>query len=45
MDSFDFLIEKGFDPMIIDNEGNTVLHMFAFGDIRDIEYDFIKNIC
>lgn len=43
-DSFASLVEKGYDPMIPDKGGNTILHVMAFGAIRDIEYDFIKEI-
>jgi len=28
--------------MLPDSEGNTILHMLAFGVIRDAEYDFVK---
>lgn len=30
--------------MIPDKVGNTILHIMAYGAIRDIEYDFIKEI-
>jgi hypothetical protein len=38
------LIEKGADPLIPDNVGNTILHILTYGTIRDVEYDFIKSI-
>lgn len=44
MDTFDLLIKSGADPMLTDNEGNTILHLMALGVIRDAEYDFIKAI-
>jgi ankyrin repeat protein len=42
MDTFDLLIKSGADPMLSDNNGNTILHLMALGVIRDAEYDFIK---
>ena len=44
LDTFDKLVQKGADPMMPDKVGNTILHIMAFGAIRDIEYDFIKEI-
>lgn len=44
METFDMLIKKGADPMMPDKVGNTILHIMAYGTIRDIEYDFIKEI-
>jgi ankyrin repeat protein len=44
LETFDVLIKKGADPMMADKVGNTILHIMAFGTIRDVEYDFIKNI-
>lgn len=45
MDSFDSLVSQvGCDPMLPDNEGNTILHIIALGVIRDAEYDFVKQI-
>lgn len=44
MDTFDILIKAGADPMLSDNEGNTILHLMAMGVVRDAEYDFIKQI-
>ena len=29
METFDLLIKSGFDPMITDCEGNTILHLMA----------------
>mmetsp|Transcript_21193 Transcript_21193/g.20347 ORF Transcript_21193/g.20347 Transcript_21193/m.20347 type:complete len:194 (-) Transcript_21193:1189-1770(-) len=44
LETFDMLIKKGTDPMMPDRVGNTILHIMAYGAIRDIEYDFIKEI-
>lgn len=44
LETFDMLIQKGADPMLPDKVGNTILHIMAYGAIRDIEYDFIKEI-
>jgi ankyrin repeat protein len=44
LDTFEMLILKGADPMMADKVGNTILHIMAYGAIRDIEYDFIKEI-
>jgi hypothetical protein len=30
--------------MLPDKVGNTILHIMAYGAIRDIEYDFIREI-
>jgi hypothetical protein len=30
--------------MMADKVGNTILHIMAYGAIRDVEYDFIKEI-
>jgi ankyrin repeat protein len=43
-DTFSALVEKGYDPMLPDKGGNTILHIMAFGAIRDIEYDFMKEL-
>jgi hypothetical protein len=44
VDTFDSLVkETGADPMMPDNEGNTILHLLALGVIRDAEYDFVKQ--
>ena len=42
METFDLLVSKGADPMTPDKVGNTILHVLAFGAIRDVEYDFVK---
>ncbi len=42
MDTFDLLIKAGADPMLSDNNGNTILHIMGMGAIKDAEYDFIK---
>ncbi len=44
LETFDLLIKKGADPMMPDKVGNTILHIMAFGAIKDVEYDFIKEI-
>ena len=42
IDTFEALIRQGADPMMPDEDGNTVLHIMAMGTIKDREYDFIK---
>jgi hypothetical protein len=43
MDTLDSLISQcGFDAMLPDSEGNTLLHLLTLGVIRDAEYDFVK---
>jgi ankyrin repeat protein len=44
IETMQLLIEKGADPLIPDNVGNTILHILTYGTIRDVEYDFIKSI-
>ena len=44
LETFELLIQKGADPMLPDKVGNTILHIMAYGAIRDVEYDFIKEI-
>jgi len=43
LETFESLIELGADPMQPDTEGNTFLHLLAIGQIKDVEYDFIRN--
>lgn len=42
MDTLDSLIVKGFNPLMPDTAGNTILHLLVMGTIKDVEYDFIK---
>jgi ankyrin repeat protein len=44
MQTIEMLVAKGADPIMPDKVGNTMLHILAFGTIRDVEYDFIKQI-
>lgn len=44
MQTIEMLVQKGADPIMPDKVGNTLLHILAFGTIRDVEYDFIKQI-
>jgi hypothetical protein len=44
IETMKLLIEKGADPMTPDNVGNTILHLLAYGTIKDVEYDFIRAI-
>lgn len=38
----DLLINKGADPNIPDNDGNTVLHYLCEGAVREFELELIK---
>ena len=42
-DTFDHLIELGFDPLLPDGDGNTFIHSLALGTMADKEYDFVKK--
>jgi len=42
-DTFDHLIELGFDPLLPDGNGNTFIHSLALGTMADKEYDFVKK--
>ena len=41
---FEALIKLGGSPMAPDGEGNTCLHLLCEGAVRDVEYDFIKEL-
>ena len=43
-DTFERLIELGFDPLIPDADGNTFLHMIVNQSIKEKEYEFIRDV-
>jgi len=39
------LVKMGGDPLIPDNDGNTILHTLCMGNVTAEEYDFAKLCC
>jgi hypothetical protein len=44
LDCFERLVKMGFDPMLPDREGNTLVHLICQKQVKEKDYNFLRHV-